>query len=568
MGGSSTTISLINESSVVSDIDLKAAVAALQKQVSEHFAPVWGIDASLVLVPTGTTPQAGSWWLVIFDNTDQAGALGYHDLTEAGLPLGKVFAGTDLQYKQHWTVTASHELLEMLGDPNINLVAYVEPGPNASAMRLYAYEVADACESDDLGYQIDGVLVSDFVYPSWFESFWSSSTSPAPQFDYQKKITAPFQLLPGGYIGIYDVGSGQGWTQLTAEKSPVLYSSRPHVGSRRERRRTPRTSWQRSQRQSLRRRMLLKRQAFSLQAVSDERQGLRVQVAKDRAQRYSDYLQQIQNPTEHAGTGARFSNLAIPAAGRQLRILAEGDSWFEYPLPVRLLEPSGDGVIYQLQKLLGYPILNMAHHGEEVRQVLSLPQRQEIVQRLSDPNIRYDAMLFSGGGDDLVGDQFCIWLQDGPLTMPPTQLLNSAAISAAFDLLEAEFRELIRIRDLYSQETIIFVNCYDFPPITGTGVCGIGPWLKPSLDFQYHRLGVATPDPNLEFQIVQAFLTAFSAKLKSIATSAGVQRFIVVPTQGSLLANATDWQNEIHPSPGGFMKIAQKFQAALSTTFP
>ena len=54
------------------------------------------------------------------DDSDQAGALGYHDLTSAGLPMGKVFARTDLQNNLSWTVTVSHELLEILGDPMIN----------------------------------------------------------------------------------------------------------------------------------------------------------------------------------------------------------------------------------------------------------------------------------------------------------------------------------------------------------------------------------------------------------------------------------------------------------------
>ncbi len=46
--------------------------------------------------------------------------------------------------------------------------------------------------------------------------------------------------------------------------------------------------------------------------------------------------------------------------------------------------------------------------GDEVRQMLGLAQRQEIISRLTQ-RIRYDAMLFSGGGNDLVGDQFVTW---------------------------------------------------------------------------------------------------------------------------------------------------------------
>lgn len=233
-------IAVINASTTLSDQEVQVAVPALQKQVSRDFAPAWGIDATLSFVPTGGSPAAGSWWLTILDNSDQAGALGYHDLTPAGLPVGKVFAATDANYGLSWTVTASHELLEMLGDPDINLTAFVQP--DATTGRLYAYEVCDACEDDSLGYQIDGVTVSDFVYPAWFESFRAKGST---QFDHRSRIDTPFQLLPGGYIGVFDVSAGTGWTQLTADKSP-RYASRPHVGSRRERRRTPREQWLRS----------------------------------------------------------------------------------------------------------------------------------------------------------------------------------------------------------------------------------------------------------------------------------------------------------------------------------
>jgi len=238
---SNIKVALVNASTVLKDNDISKAIPALQTQVHRDFAPAWGIDADLVLVPKGSTPPAGAWWLVILDNSDVAGALGYHDLTSEGLPLGKVFAETDRENGLQWTVTASHELLEMLADPDINLAAYVDQ-PNGG-MRLYAYEVCDACEADELGYKIDTTVVSDFVYPAWFESF---RTAGSTQFDQQKRITNPFQLLPGGYIGIFDCPSGNGWTQITGDKKAHRYSMRPPVGSRRERRRTSREQWLRS----------------------------------------------------------------------------------------------------------------------------------------------------------------------------------------------------------------------------------------------------------------------------------------------------------------------------------
>lgn len=223
-------IAVVNASTVLTDAQVKAVVPALQTQVSRDFAPAWGVDADLRFVPKGSKPAAGEWWLVMLDDSDQAGALGYHDVTTQGLPLGKVFAKTDIEYKENWTVTASHELLEMLGDPAINLVVFQQ---SSAGGRLYAYEVCDACEAEPFGYQIGAVAVSDFVFPSWFESFRKAGT----QFDQTKKIRKPLALLKGGYIGVYDVRSGSGWTQITADKAN--YRARPPVGSRRERRTIP-----------------------------------------------------------------------------------------------------------------------------------------------------------------------------------------------------------------------------------------------------------------------------------------------------------------------------------------
>lgn len=234
-------ISVMNASTVLQDSDVQPVVDALQKQVDNDFGPAWGVEASLNFVPQGSSPAAGSWQLVILDDSDQAGALGYHDLTSEGLPLGKVFAASDLKFGTNWTVTASHELLEMLGDPNINLTVFIQS--DLATGRLYAYEVCDACENDQFGYMIGSVLVSDFVYPAWFEDFRPANST---QFDQGQHITQPLQLLVGGYIGTFDVTSGSGWQQLTTRMQDLRIEMRGNVGSRRERRRTPREQWLKS----------------------------------------------------------------------------------------------------------------------------------------------------------------------------------------------------------------------------------------------------------------------------------------------------------------------------------
>src|ERR1043165_1231956 len=81
--------------------------------------------------------------------------------TDWGLPLGKVFVRTTLSSKNLVSVTASHELAEMLADPAIDLAAEAPDGT------FYAYEVADPVEDET--FQVAGIPLSNFAYPSWFE---------------------------------------------------------------------------------------------------------------------------------------------------------------------------------------------------------------------------------------------------------------------------------------------------------------------------------------------------------------------------------------------------------------
>ena|SRR5437899_1140274 len=92
-------------------------IATLQQFLDQIFVPVWGTPARLVRT---TGFQKGAWALAFLDTADVANALGYHDLTPDGLPLSKVFVRTTLGAGQKVSVTASHELAEMLVDPAIN----------------------------------------------------------------------------------------------------------------------------------------------------------------------------------------------------------------------------------------------------------------------------------------------------------------------------------------------------------------------------------------------------------------------------------------------------------------
>lgn len=233
-------IAILNRSTVVSDEQGKAITESLQDQVTNHFGPIWNTSAKLNYVAKGQEDGwQDKWNVVILDTSDEAGALGYHDYTPEGLPVGKAFARTAELYGYQVSVTICHEVLEMLGDPAINKVA-------GSYNTLYAYENCDAVESDELGYEIGGILLSDFVTPAWFVDDYNAEIP----YSFKENVHAPFELAPGGYIS-YTNTWPPNWQQHFYEfqsgfSEKDLFAARPKVGSRRERRTTPKHQWIRS----------------------------------------------------------------------------------------------------------------------------------------------------------------------------------------------------------------------------------------------------------------------------------------------------------------------------------
>ena len=94
-------------------------------------------------------------------------------------PIAKVFVDTDRQSGRAWTISASHELLEMLVDPGMNLTVLRPTDEMATTGQLYAYEVCDPCDADEYVIQIHEkrIQVSNFVYPAWFEWFQKSQVT-------------------------------------------------------------------------------------------------------------------------------------------------------------------------------------------------------------------------------------------------------------------------------------------------------------------------------------------------------------------------------------------------------
>ena len=100
---------------------------------------------------------------------------------------------------------------------------------------------------------------------------------------------------------------------------------------------------------------------------------------------------------------------AAKAPARPLQVFDEGDSWFDYPVPL-----FGGGVIPRLEDRIGVPILNLAKAGDEVRYMLGVQERRLLIEQLTHrcpAGGAWDAMLFSGGGNDIVDNPMALWVR-------------------------------------------------------------------------------------------------------------------------------------------------------------
>jgi hypothetical protein len=198
-------VAVMNESTMVCDEEVTAFMAALQTQVRRDFAPAWGVDAELTFIAKHADAPPGSWRLVIEDDS-RYGMVSYHTLTDEGLPEVHVAVGAAKQSGLEWTMAASHDLLEMLANPRLNLTIF--DSTDGRKGRLYIREICDPVSSARLAYQIDGATVSNFVYPAWFESFRKPGST---QFDHRGHVNAPFEVAPGSYVNFCEVTKSSGW---------------------------------------------------------------------------------------------------------------------------------------------------------------------------------------------------------------------------------------------------------------------------------------------------------------------------------------------------------------------
>jgi hypothetical protein len=211
------TILIINSWKMSADAELQSYIGPFQKYIDNYVRPAWGFAAKIDFVPYAQHTHASrrAWWMAIRNRSDVSGALGYHDVHPNGLPFGRVFAGDDERYGASLPVTITHEIDEMLGDPDTNQEVRI-------GTRGYFKELCDAVEADGQAIMVDGVACSNFVLPPYFVP---GSKGP---WDYGHHLRGPIpDLTSGGYLAYEENGQIH---QVTARLSSghMSYRSMRH----------------------------------------------------------------------------------------------------------------------------------------------------------------------------------------------------------------------------------------------------------------------------------------------------------------------------------------------------
>jgi hypothetical protein len=239
-------VALVSLTREITSGNLMQVAAAVQKQVTRDFAPLWGLRAvvdafeELKDVPSDYHP------VVLFGDPDELiGRLEFEIGDVNAARLVEQFEGNRLggihlnaftrqpfaliAVSDEWSVTASHECLEMLADPFGNRLIAAPHPTNPDERVRYLLEVCDPCQA--IWYPVNGVKVSDFYTPRYFDPV----RNPAAFYSFTGALERPLDLIDGGYItwidprdsGLYQLRGGEDEPVLLADIAGLARTSAP-----------------------------------------------------------------------------------------------------------------------------------------------------------------------------------------------------------------------------------------------------------------------------------------------------------------------------------------------------
>lgn len=205
-------VGLVDTSGKLDPSLVQSVAAALNIQVMRDLPQFWNVQATVSYLPHTSKLPAGIWPVRLVPKLPP-GEGGVH-MDEHNQPYSLVIANPGCD---EWTIDASHETVEMLVDPYGNRLqtstAIAIDGSrgvkDATGQFNYLVEACDPCEADEFAYSIQGVAVSDFITPH----FYDPVETPGTRYSFTGAIKAPRQLLKGGYISFINLDENE-WQQI------------------------------------------------------------------------------------------------------------------------------------------------------------------------------------------------------------------------------------------------------------------------------------------------------------------------------------------------------------------
>lgn len=260
-------------------------------------------------------------------------------------------------------------------------------------------------------------------------------------------------------------------------------------------------------------------------------------------------------------TDSREFGELIKTYPKARKILAEGDSWFAYPRRFFIFGKDSN-VVQCLAEKKDLVIYSTSECGDEALAMMSGEAKLSLMKRIKHTD--FDLILFSGGGNDLVGRyDFGFFINTMEPGMTWQDCINRPRLERKLSQIRLVYEELIeRAMDFSVNKAIrVVTHTYDIaiPDRKGFAVFDIFPmgrsWMYPYL----RSAGIS--DPGDQQNIARFMLTEFASTLKSVETRFP-HVFKVVDTQGTL-TKQSQWRNEIHPTPQGFRLISEKIYSAM-----
>lgn len=238
---------------------------------------------------------------------------------------------------------------------------------------------------------------------------------------------------------------------------------------------------------------------------------------------------------------------------KNVTILGKGDSWFDYPVGIDLLDYLNGHFNYNVLKYgkAGDKLLNMIYGND-----MEYPNKNlDIISKLVKI-YKADILLLSGGGNDLAGNQLEIFLEFNTGNYEKIENLIEPQLDIFLKRLQLAIKLLIDKVISVKPDIKILMHSYGYPDVSGKGVLeilghndwinGFGPWLKPAFDAR----NINHEDANIIMRII---MDMYSDKLIELQKKFPGNFYFV---DFRKIIKLEDWSNELHLNNEAYLKVS------------